>query len=758
MQYPPVPSYRARGRWPTVIAAFAAIGLGAPVSAQVVIFASPFAATWTGQANSNWSSNAPWSPGGPPTDTATFPDVANKLVVFPAATSTIGQMIFTAPGYTVNITSGNSTLTFAGNGILTGADPATNPANRPVINIAGAGDTVAFINNATGGLARFEIGAGGVLDASTHALPSNMTAGAITNAGLITLGHPDGVTVGNTLTVHGPYVGNGGTIRLNTYLGSDGAPSDRLVIDGSRRTIDGPATATGLTYLSIVNAGGPGAMTINNGIPVVSAINGGTTAPGAFALAGSVRVGAFDYRLFRGSVDGVSAPDDWFLRSFFLVVPPTTGPITVPPGSVVVPPTTGPITVPPGFIVVPPTTGPITVPPGSLVVPPTTGPITVPPGFVVVPPTTGPITAPPGVIFPTEPPVSPADPPPGIYPIVGPELATYGVVQPIARQLGLATLGTFHERIGDASAAVACLNAHVDATSVSDQECRRGAWGRVFGQEIDNHYQAFVDPRATGHIVGIQTGTDLWRGSLVPNHSDTAGVYVSYGNSNVDVSGLVTNAASTGYMLQRTGAVNLNAYSLGAYWTHYGPTDWYIDAVLQGSHYDGDATTQLARLSTHGSGVIASLETGYPIPMAGFGPGFVLEPEAQIIWQRASFNDGTDGLDVGTIALGTTTGTTGRLGLRGRWTISDPSGKVWQPYVLANLWHDWGANTTTSLGADTVPLVEMPTRLELGAGFSAKLLHGFSLYAQAGYQKAVGSSGPGKRDGAKGDLGLRYAW
>ena len=45
----------------------------------------------------------------------------------------------------------------------------------------------------------------------------------------------------------------------------------------------------------------------------------------------------------------------------------------------------------------------------------------------------------------TSPPPEPL--PPGVWPIIGPELATYGVVQPIARQMGLQTLGTLHERI-----------------------------------------------------------------------------------------------------------------------------------------------------------------------------------------------------------------------------------------------------------------------------------------------------------------------
>src|SRR5262249_41808018 len=158
-------------------------GFGTPTLAQVPI-GSTLNATWTGAANSNWNSNANWTPGGPPTNTATFPAVGNEVVVFPAATTTINQQVFTAPGYTLNVTSGNSGLVFAGLGILTGTDPFSEPNNRPVINIAGSGDIVSFQNSSTGGLARFVIGSGGILDASIHAVPSNMTAGSIFNAGL----------------------------------------------------------------------------------------------------------------------------------------------------------------------------------------------------------------------------------------------------------------------------------------------------------------------------------------------------------------------------------------------------------------------------------------------------------------------------------------------------------------------------------------------------------------------------------------------
>ena len=318
-------------------------------------------------------------------------------------------------------------------------------------------------------------------------------------------------------------------------------------------------------------------------------------------------------------------------------------------------------------------------------------------------------------MVPPEPPILPPEPPvtgplpPGVFPIIGPEIATYGVVQPIARQLGMTTLGTLHERIGDTSlAAITGTPCPADggtpdgifrkAPVKAPTDCLNtgwgpSVWGRVLGQQIDNHYGAFADPRASGQLLGFQSGIDLWRGEWLPGHRDAAGIYVGYANANVDVSGLVTNEAATGYVLRHTGGLNLDAWSGGAYWTHYGPDDWYLDAVAQATHYQGAASTQFARLDTSGFGFLSSLETGYPVRLPMFGPGFVLEPQAQIVWQRVSFDDANDGL--GQVALGTTSGASGRIGLRGKWTIVSDTGQVWQPYVRANLWRDWGAQATT---------------------------------------------------------------
>jgi outer membrane autotransporter protein len=478
------------------------------------------------------------------------------------------------------------------------------------------------------------------------------------------------------------YTGTGGTIALNTYLANDSAPSDRLVINGG--------TATGSTGLKITNSGGPGDQTVANGILVVQTLNNATTAPGAFSLLGEARGGAYSYFLFRGGLNG-DAPEDWFLRSTFPVPP---------------------------LVATPP-------PPGQL--PPPSPPLAVPPP-----------------ILPADPP--PAVLPPGTYPIIGPELATYGAVQPVARELGLASLGTLNQRIGDT---MTLAGAGPDANGWG-----RSDWGRFFGQQIEDHYQAFADPRASGWIGGFQAGVDLWRGHLFGGR-DAAGVYFAYGNASVGVDGLVTNPEATAYVLTHTGSLNLFAYSAGVYWTHYDPSGWYLDAVMQQTAYQGRATTQYAQLPTNGYGFISSLESGYPIPLP-LGPNFVLEPQAQIIWQQVSFDDANDGL--GAVGLGSTSGPIGRLGLRGQWTIDDRRGVRWQPYVGVNYWKSWAANAATNFGINPVLLIDDLSRTEVLAGLTAKLGNQLSLYAEGSYQFIMDQPSDGIHGGVKGDVGLRYTW
>jgi len=530
----------------------------------------------------------------------------------------------------------------------------------------------------------------------------------VTNAGLINMG--TGTTPGAQLVPFN-YIGQGGTIALNTVLNADNSASDSLLFIGG--------SASGHTFLQINNAGGLGAQTTADGIRVIQIYTVGTSTEDAFTLANpELRAGAYDYKLFRSSLmqpcvspaagarlSVFDACQSWFLRSTFVEPPPPPEP---PPPE------------PP-----PPVTPPDVLPP------------------------------------------EPPPPGPGTFPIIGPEIATYGVVQPMAQQLGRAMLGTHDDRLGDLYP-IPCeptppiyTKAPPVYTKAPTTNCADGfrpaVWGRLFGQQINNHYQAYADPRTNGQIAGLQVGFDILRSdSLIPGQTDYAGLYFSYGNANVDVTGLVTNAAATAYVLERTGHVNLNAYSGGAYWSHYGPQGWYLDLTLQGTSYSDAASTEFAHLNTSGTGFISSLDTGYPIAIPQLGFGFVLEPQAQVLWQWVSFDSGNDGL--GPVALGTTSETTARVGLKGKWTITTDNGQVWQPYVRANFWSDFGGTANTMFDVDSVPLISHAQYMDVDAGFTTKINAHFSAFADAGYQFAVSNDGGGKRNGAKGTAGLRYQW
>jgi len=682
------------------------LGCSAPAAAQTPLATTNEPATWIGGTGTNqWNNQNNWQTqsGGHavPLLIANFTNLATvaNRTVRDQNNQSIGTLNFTAPGYVLSLENGNI-FTVHGTGFV-----INDPANRPIVNVGVIhGGTITFTNASTGDVAKFVIASDGTLDMSGRSTQTGMTAGAIDNAGRIIVANSNANSVGNELTVFGTYNGLGGSLYLRTDLGSDNSLSDKLIIGGGKpvNAADGPAQGIGNTLLRIVpGPNSPGAYTTANGILVVEAVNGGTTAESAFTLAGEVRAGFYDYRLYRGGFNG-SSPNDWFLRSTFNGGNGNGGNGNGGGNGGNGNGGNGPIT-----------------PPDEL--PPDVLPEDIPPVL-----------------------------PPGVYPIIGPEIATYGAVQPTARQLGLTTLGNLHERIGD-TLAIANAGARGGAWT------NNPGWARGFGEQINNRYRAFADPRTNGQVAGFQSGSDLWRGSLLPGHRDAAGIYFAYANANVGVNGLVTNETATSYVLRKTGSLTLNGWSGGAYWTHYGPAGWYLDAVLQATAYQGTASTIFANLPAKGFGLVSSLEAGYPVPVPTLGPGFVLEPQGQVVWQHVSFNGANDGL--GNVALGSTSGASGRLGLRGRWTIVSNGGLVWQPYVRANLWRDWGARATTTFSSvDRVPLLEQGTRLDLSAGVTAKIKLGLSLYAQAGYQFAVADTDGHKRDGIRGDLGLRYSW
>ncbi|WP_245472121.1 autotransporter outer membrane beta-barrel domain-containing protein [Rhizobium jaguaris] len=195
-----------------------------------------------------------------------------------------------------NLISGSGTISQIGSGktILT-AD-----------NSAFAGNTIVqagtlSVNGILGGT--LDVLAGGRLQ-------GNGQVGTTSNAGTIAPGNSIG-----TLTINGDYAGNGGTLEIETALGNDASPTDRLVVTGN---------TSGTTNVKVINLGGAGAQTVE-GIKIIDI--GGVSA-GTFSLQGdyvfqgnqAVVAGAYAYRLYQNGISN-PADGDWYLRSALLSNP-----------------------------------------------------------------------------------------------------------------------------------------------------------------------------------------------------------------------------------------------------------------------------------------------------------------------------------------------------------------------------------------------------------------------------------------------------
>ncbi|WP_352464665.1 autotransporter outer membrane beta-barrel domain-containing protein [Citrobacter sedlakii] len=102
-----------------------------------------------------------------------------------------------------------------------------------------------------------------------------------------------------TLTVNGDYAGNNGNLVMNTQLGDDASPTDKLVVQGN---------TSGNTNVTVLNAGGAGGLT-TNGIELISVAG---NSDGVFTQNGRIVAGAYDYTLARGEGQN---DKNWYLTS-----------------------------------------------------------------------------------------------------------------------------------------------------------------------------------------------------------------------------------------------------------------------------------------------------------------------------------------------------------------------------------------------------------------------------------------------------------
>lgn len=568
------------------------------------------------------------------------------------------------PTLTGDIVVDPSTLAYnLGNSNWTGNLVLTGPGNTATARLNASkwtGDLLADPGNTADlALAQNSLWTGLARNATNVAIDANSAwnvtgdsnaTGAVTNAGLIQF-----LARGSAYTVLsvGNYAGNNGRIGFNTYLGTDNSPSNLLIINGG--------AATGNTALLIANTGGPGALTVADGIRLVQVTNGGSTAAGAFTLSQRVAAGAYEYQLFRG---GSTDPNDWFLRSTLIAGTPNPG----------------------------------------------------------------------------QPPSSPTGP---VIPLYRPEVALYAPIPAIGRQMGLTTLGTLHERVGELE----------NIRTLTGRSYANGGWARVIGERTNNHWNGTVDSRAAANLIGLQAGIDIFRTNpYAGGHRDHIGVYGAY----TDYNAPTVSGFALGVQNLRVGRLSMTGSSFGAYWTHFGPSGWYIDTVLQNTWYDIKARSDYGTgLSTKATGFTASLEAGYPIRF-GDGNRWLIEPQAQIITQTMSVDRSSDAYS--SVNWNTRTAWTGRLGARLQYTNQDAQGRLWQPYARINLWHSFSGNDGAIFGPSS-PIIETRfggSALEVGGGITVRVNKNLSLYGQGSYRWSL--DGRRRQTPTLGTFGIRFNW
>ncbi|MFM0210574.1 autotransporter outer membrane beta-barrel domain-containing protein [Paraburkholderia sediminicola] len=485
----------------------------------------------------------------------------------------------------------------------------------------------------------------------------------VNNAGTIDL--TNGATATrNTLVINGNYTGLNGRLLLQTVLGADGSPSDKLVI--------AQGVGSGNTSLGVTNVGGSGGATLTDGILVVQASNGATTTASAFTLPKPLSAGAYTYYLFKGGVSAGTA-DNWYLRSSLPAAPSPT---------------------------------------------PT--------------PTPGAAAAP--IAAPGTPPL-PAAPPAGAAatPLYRMEVPVYAEVPVLTRELGIAQIGTFHDRQGEQAL-------------LDESGPLAAAWSRVWGEHTSQSNGGAANPEFSGTMAGVQVGQDIYADRSASGQRNHYGFFIGFARAQGDVNGF-----ALGFPDLSAGRLSINAYSAGLYWTHVGPGGWYTDAVAMGSSLTLDpSSNQGIGASTHGHAVTTSLEAGLPIPLRA---NLSLEPQAQLIWQHASIDDLNDGIS--NVSFHAANGPVGRLGLRLQGSF-EGAGAQWQPYLRANLWRYFnGTDSATFAGTTVMPTDVAATAAQFGIGMVAHLSARGSVFATASYTTNVNGE---HRSTVEGNLGARWSW
>ena len=335
---------------------------------------------------------------------------------------------------------------------------------------------------------------------------------------------------------------------------------------------------------------------------------------------------------------------------------------------------------------------------------------------------------------------------PGALPNLRPEVAVDTALPAIASQYSLAILGTHAER----AAARATQPGGPPSAGWARLFGETGSQGSTSGTAATQLNRFLSDgPSYDIDLAGFQAGYDLLVSSPGEATQNVIGFYVGAGQARGSVDAVYGGPA---------GKVSMDAYTLGAYWTHVAPSGLSLDTVLQGTFFSQASASSVLgeELTTDGVGLIASAEAGYQFDLGG---GWTIEPQAQLVYQRLSFDDGADSF--GSIDYDAANDVLARIGARVShlWALED--GTRLTGAARASLWHAFGDGMEVTFadlsGANAASFDSGlgGTWVQLGLDATMAISDSVSLFASGDYEVRVDSA-PGYAVGGR--IGVSVSW
>ncbi len=327
------------------------------------------------------------------------------------------------------------------------------------------------------------------------------------------------------------------------------------------------------------------------------------------------------------------------------------------------------------------------------------------------------------------PPAPPEPPAPAPQALV-PQGAAYLTAANALFQAGQMDIANLHRRMGEQRG--------------TPSQGTGDAWIRGYGGSLDyssNRSASQYGFNSSIDYAAVQLGGDL---------------FVARGTSGGTRVGLAASFGSLRFAPDQVDASKgrSDTYNFAGYATYLADAGWYVDGVLSFGLFDGDVRTNLRGKTADLSGTSfnASIEGGRPFALGV--AGLVLEPQAQLIYQRLDFDSQND-VDNFRVDLGAADQLTGRIGVRLARPFQMDGGGVLTPYARVNVMYGFLDGDTIHLGGDAFRTGRAGTTLEVAAGGTAALTQNLSLYGEAGWLNNISDAGV---SGWQATAGMRFAF